>query len=131
MLTREVIGQSCLGVVSLVNSSILSNEVKDTILEEQEEEIILMDYDEFDNWNETFTHRECDVMAMSYADFQAEKVNKEAVAGAGSTSSAVQLVLAPTKSTSVLTPHSTSVLHPTYVLPSYQSRIAKCPRHYW
>ena len=54
-----------------------------------------MDYDEFDKWNETFTHRECDVMAMSYADFQAEKVNKEAVAGAGSTSSAVQLVLAP------------------------------------
>ena len=46
MLTREVIGQSCLGVVSLVNSSILSNEVKDTILEEQEEETILMDYDE-------------------------------------------------------------------------------------
>ena len=40
VLTREVIGQSCLGVVSLVNSSILSNEVKDTILEEQEEEII-------------------------------------------------------------------------------------------
>ena len=42
----EVTGLNCLDVVSLVNSSILSNEVKDTILEEQEEEIILMDYDD-------------------------------------------------------------------------------------
>ena len=83
MLTSEVTGLNCLDVVSLVNSSILSNEVKDTVLEEPDEETILMDYDEFDNWDESFTSRECDVMAMSFAEFKAEKLAKEVVAGAG------------------------------------------------
>ena len=109
VLTSEVTGLNSVDVVSLVNSSILSNEVKGTVLEE-DEEIILMDYDEFDNWTETFTERECDVMAMSFAEFKAEKLAKEAVAGAS--------LVAPTISTTVLTPPSTSVSHSTYVLPT-------------
>ena len=62
---------------SLVDSSILSSKVQDSVLKELEEETIVLDYDydedveeiimdkdEFENWNESFTHRECDVMAM-------------------------------------------------------------------
>ena len=126
VLTKEVIGQSGLSVVSLVNSSSLSSKVQDSILEEQEEETIILDYDydedveeilmdkdEFENWNESFTHRECDVMAMGYAEYQAEKASKEAVAGAG--------LVAPTIPTTVLTPHPTSVSHPTSVLPTYHA----------
>ena len=95
VLTKEVKGLNSVGVVSLVNSSNLSSKVQDSILEELGEETIVLDYDydedveeilmdkdEFENWNESFTHRECDVMAMGYAEFQAEKASKEAVAGA-------------------------------------------------
>jgi hypothetical protein len=126
VLTSEVKGLNNVGVVSLVNSSSLSSKVQDSILEELEEETIVLDYDydedveeilmdkdEFENWNESFTHRECDVMAMGYAEFQAEKASKEAVAGAG--------LVAPTIPTTVLTPPSTSVLHPTSVLPTYHA----------
>ena len=124
MLTKEVIGQSGLSVVSLVDSSILSNEVKDTVLEELDEEIILMDYDEFDNWDESFTSRECDVMAMNFefAEFKAEKLAKEAVAGAG--------LVAPTINFYYCV-NSTLYFRVTlYLCVTYQSRTVHYPRHY-
>ena len=46
VLTKEVKGLNSVGVVSLVDSSSLSSKVQDSILEEQEEETIVLDYDE-------------------------------------------------------------------------------------
>ena len=69
MLTKEVKGLNSVGVVSLVDSSLLSSKVQDSALEDLEEDTIVLDYDydedveeilmdkdEFENWNESFTH---------------------------------------------------------------------------
>ena len=86
-----------------------------------------MDYDEFDNWNENFTHRECDVMAMSLAEYNAEKVAKLALAGAGSTISSVQPVIS-TNPTSVSSLNPTSVLSTNSVSPNIQGTAFVTPK---